>query len=87
MAGRVCACFQLRQACIFPAGLTVNDVDIFEINEAFASQVSLVSCCWLGLGSMGEGSSQDWRQEGHRCQLLLWLLAGCLLCGEAGHPP
>lgn len=24
-----------------PAGLTVDDVDIFEINEAFASQVSL----------------------------------------------
>lgn len=24
-----------------PAGLTVHDVDIFEINEAFASQVSL----------------------------------------------
>lgn len=25
-----------------PPGLTVNDVDIFEINEAFASQVSFL---------------------------------------------
>lgn len=24
-----------------PAGLTVDDIDVFEINEAFASQVTL----------------------------------------------
>lgn len=28
------------QVSTLPAGLTVSDVDIFEINEAFASQVS-----------------------------------------------
>jgi hypothetical protein len=38
------------QVYTLPAGLTVNDVDIFEINEAFASQVSLSQNC-LGPGS------------------------------------
>lgn len=27
--------------CFSPAGLTVDDIDVFEINEAFASQVRL----------------------------------------------
>lgn len=31
----------VNSGLFLPAGLTVNDIDIFEINEAFASQVSL----------------------------------------------
>lgn len=42
------------QVCTLPAGLTVNDVDIFEINEAFASQVSLSLIIAWALGTQWE---------------------------------
>jgi hypothetical protein len=46
------------QVYTLPAGLTVNDVDIFEINEAFASQVSLcLSIAWV-LGVLWEWVGQ-----------------------------
>jgi hypothetical protein len=35
------------------AGLTLNDIDVFEINEAFASQVALTLLLTLSLGSKG----------------------------------
>lgn len=44
------------EVCPWPVGLTVNDVDIFEINEAFASQVSLLAAFLaLGCGSKVQG--------------------------------
>lgn len=70
-----------------PAGLTVNDVDIFEINEAFASQVSF-SFPWLSrpwLVELGRVGAR-WG-EGRELQLMLCLPPGCLLCGEARTPP
>lgn len=39
-------------AAVAQAGLTLDDIDVFEINEAFASQVRLqpVESCGLGAG-------------------------------------
>lgn len=46
-----------------PAGLTVDDVDIFEINEAFASQVSLFpNTAWAlssPVGARGAGDREE----------------------------
>lgn len=61
------------------AGLTTRDVDIFEINEAFASQVSLFPSTALMSLSSPLGCLYP--------HLPLHLPAGRLLCGEIGDPP
>lgn len=64
-------------------GLTINDVDIFEINEAFASQAlysvqvchltNIVSNCLAFEDSNGESESQGW------CNCI-WTSLGCDRC-------
>lgn len=44
-------------AALQKAGLTVNDIDVFEINEAFASQVSL----GVVVGLTGPAAQSRWR--------------------------
>lgn len=58
------------------AGLTVDDIDVFEINEAFASQVT---------------DTFSWITPSFSSIFLLLILAtftiilGCVLCGKVGH--
>lgn len=55
------------------AGLTVDDIDVFEINEAFASQVT---------------DTFSWITPSFSSIFLLLIsttFLGCVLCGKAGH--
>lgn len=58
------------------AGLTVDDIDVFEINEAFASQVIYIFL--------------DYPQVFKYFPFInisnfFTIILGCLLCGKAGH--
>lgn len=58
------------------AGLTVDDIDVFEINEAFASQVTY-RFFWISLNY----SSTFLLLRTAAFPIFL----GCVLCGKTGH--
>ena len=56
-------------AAVEKAGLSVDDIDVFELNEAFASQVRLTSlpnCLWTHIFH----SCHNQPSEGQACSLL-----------------
>lgn len=59
------------------SGLTVDDIDVFEINEAFASQVT--DWIFLDLPKLFQYFAFI-----HTINLFTIFL-GCVLCGKTGH--